>query len=182
MSQRRLSISENESIIGFPENYERYVFASMFTYQKEVIDIGCKFGLGSAYFGKYAKYLLAVDLEDNFKFKSSIAFVEMDFTEPLKVNKFFDVAVCLEVIEHVKNPEKIIENAYKVLKPNGVLVLSTPSVDRKTKSHLKPYYTRDELDTLLSPLFDIQLVTEQLGCSWMVVARKSWMVVEGGSK
>ena len=173
MSQRRLSISESESIIGFPENYERYVFASMFTYQKTVIDIGCKYGLGSAYFGKYAKRLLAVDIEDVFQFKSSVAFTKMDFTKPFDIDIYFDVAVCLEVIEHTREPQKMIANTHKVLKPNGLLVLSTPSTDRATATHVKPFYTQDELTALLNPLFDIQLITEQLGCSWMVVARRA---------
>lgn len=172
-NSRNISISPNESIIGFPEHYERYVFASMFTYQKEVIDIGCKWGLGAAYFGKYAKRILAVDIQDIFKFKSSVPFEQVDFTKPLHIGNPFDVAICLEVIEHVKHPERIIENAHKVLKPDGLLVLSTPSVDRGVAGHLKVYYTQDELNALLSPLFDIQLITEQLGCSWMVVARRA---------
>ncbi len=39
----------------------------------------------------------------------------------------FDVAIMLEVIEHVVNAEYLLTEARRVLKPGGVLVLSTPN-------------------------------------------------------
>jgi SAM-dependent methyltransferase len=39
----------------------------------------------------------------------------------------FDVIVCLNVVEHIKNDDKAFLNLQKLLKPKGVLVLIVPS-------------------------------------------------------
>lgn len=43
---------------------------------------------------------------------------------PFKDNSI-DVITCSEVIEHSPNPKKILKEFYRVLKPNGILVLTT---------------------------------------------------------
>jgi SAM-dependent methyltransferase len=40
----------------------------------------------------------------------------------------FDVCFSIEVIEHLHNPQNIINEIHRVLKPNGMLFLSTPNV------------------------------------------------------
>ena len=40
----------------------------------------------------------------------------------------FDVVTCSEVIEHVENPRRLVREAWRVLKPGGVLVMTTPNV------------------------------------------------------
>ncbi len=44
---------------------------------------------------------------------------------PFKDN-FFDIALLLQVLEHVGSPDQVIKEAARVLKPNGVLILSVP--------------------------------------------------------
>lgn len=39
----------------------------------------------------------------------------------------FDVVTCIEVIEHVENPRKIVREMFRILKPGGTLVVSTPN-------------------------------------------------------
>lgn len=41
----------------------------------------------------------------------------------------FDKAVMSEVLEHVENDEKALQEVYRILKPNGVLVISVPSIN-----------------------------------------------------
>lgn len=41
---------------------------------------------------------------------------------------FFDVVVALEIIEHLSNPCYFIEEIYRVLKPRGVVIISTPNI------------------------------------------------------
>lgn len=40
----------------------------------------------------------------------------------------FDLITCLEVIEHLYNPDNLIEEIKRVLKPGKVLILSTPNL------------------------------------------------------
>lgn len=39
----------------------------------------------------------------------------------------FNVVTCVEVLEHIENPRKLIREMYRVLKPGGILVASTPN-------------------------------------------------------
>lgn len=52
---------------------------------------------------------------------------EMDIcSESIVVKRHADVLVCTEVLEHVFSPEKAVENILKMLKTNGVAVVSVP--------------------------------------------------------
>lgn len=47
---------------------------------------------------------------------------------PFKENSF-DKAVMSEVLEHVENDEQVLKETFRILKPNGVLVISAPSIN-----------------------------------------------------
>jgi 2-polyprenyl-3-methyl-5-hydroxy-6-metoxy-1,4-benzoquinol methylase len=49
------------------------------------------------------------------------------FNSSPSVQKKFDVIVCLNVVEHIKNDEQALMNLHKLLKPKGVLILIVPS-------------------------------------------------------
>jgi ubiquinone/menaquinone biosynthesis C-methylase UbiE len=40
---------------------------------------------------------------------------------------FFDLAICFETIEHIQNPDKALLELKRVLKPKGVLIISSPN-------------------------------------------------------
>lgn len=41
---------------------------------------------------------------------------------------YFDVVYCGEVIEHVFNPDHLLEEIHRVLKPEGICIISTPNL------------------------------------------------------
>lgn len=41
-------------------------------------------------------------------------------------NNSFDIALLLQVLEHVDSPKEVINEAARILKPNGVLIISVP--------------------------------------------------------
>jgi len=41
-------------------------------------------------------------------------------------NNFFDIAIATAVIEHLPEPSKMLSEAYRILKKDGILVLTTP--------------------------------------------------------
>ena len=51
----------------------------------------------------------------------------------------FDVAFCLELVEHVENPSFVVRELKRVVKPDGAIVLSAPN----------PYYYEEFLANLL---------------------------------
>ena len=69
----------------------------------------------------------------------------------------FDVASCVEVIEHIP-PEKLnsfIKRLSYILVPNGHLFLTTPTINKKlSKKHFQ-HFTYEQLNELLSPYFHI---------------------------
>lgn len=65
-----------------------------------------------------------------FMFAQTVNFKEVDFNKeelPYEDN-YFDYVSCLELIEHVENPQSILRKVYKVLKPGGIFVLTTPNI------------------------------------------------------
>lgn len=77
--------------------------------------------------------------------------------------KSFDAVTCLDVIEHVSSPRKLLANIHKVLKKGGVLCLVTPDVGSFVSKvlgenwwHIRPdhmyYFTKETLSLLLLSL------------------------------
>jgi SAM-dependent methyltransferase len=77
----------------------------------------------------------------------------------------FDLAVCSEVLEHVAAPEAVLAYAAAVLRPNGVLVLTTPH-DRGQWTAMDTYaghvtrFSVAEIRSLLRDWDVVDLATE----------------------
>lgn len=67
----------------------------------------------------------------------------------------FDIAVAVEVLEHVDEDARFVENIERVLAPGGVFVMTTPNGDhvRNTNPDHKRHYRRSELQALLQRAF-----------------------------
>ena len=81
---------------------------------------------------------------------------------------FFEVITALELIEHLKAPENFLREAYRMLKPNGLLFLTTPNVaslfnSRAVRGFYRSlkYSTPFDDETHVS-YFDSELITETL--------------------
>ena len=148
------------------ENRLRYFNAIDFCRNKRVIDVGCKYGVGTKILSEVCD-ITATDKYPIFHYEDRIPFVRADWLLETPFEDEFDLAVCLEVVEHVPHPERIIKNIKKALKPEGEIILSTPSVDRKIAKHLKPFYTLDEIRELLDG-FALDYEVNFLGLSWYV--------------
>lgn len=62
-------------------------------------------------------------------YEKKIKFISGDLHKiPFKDNSF-DKAVMSEVLEHVDNDKKVLREVYRILKPNGILVISVPSIN-----------------------------------------------------
>lgn len=73
-------------------------------------------------------------------------------------NDSFDIALLIQVLEHVDAPDKVIKEAARVLRPGGVLILSVPFL---YPLHDMPYdwgrYTKTALKSFISQA-DLRLV------------------------
>ena len=79
-----------------------------------------------------------------------------DMTRCTLPSDCFDAAVCVEVIEHVREDEAFLRQITRVLKPGGLLYLTTPNGDyiRNDPPDYNPdhvrHYTRQALTDLLA--------------------------------
>lgn len=72
----------------------------------------------------------AADLENYFELPSE--FVQLNFDDPhfdRNLTKRFDVITSVEVIEHLENPAGFLRSISRLLKENGVAILTTPNVE-----------------------------------------------------
>ena len=67
----------------------------------------------------------------------------------------FDIAVCVEVLEHVQEDARFIENVDRVLKPGGCFIATTPNGDavRNTNPDHVRHYTGQQLRAMLEERF-----------------------------
>jgi ubiquinone/menaquinone biosynthesis C-methylase UbiE len=106
--------------------------------------------------------------------EAEIALVEPDERLPF-VDGEFELVVCIETIEHVRDVQLFLSEIRRVLRPGGGLALTTPAVSRlsllrrfdETLDPLSPhlrFFTRRSLTSVLDALgFDVTHVQRRHG-------------------
>lgn len=64
--------------------------------------------------------------------------IKNDLYKRWNVNdEFYDVAFCMEVLEHLQYPSLVIAEVYRVLKRGGILYVGQPNMKPDGKHHIK---------------------------------------------
>ena len=96
----------------------------------KLLDIGCG---SSPIIGKYKRAIGIDKNDDKIRFMREKypdnMFVTIANTEGFKDNSF-DYVLCIEVIEHSKEPEKMIKEISRMLKVYGKAIIATPDYSR----------------------------------------------------
>lgn len=111
---------------------------------KKVLDIGCGGGILSEAMALRGAKVTGLDLGqanlDTAKLHALESGVEVDY-QCIPVEGFaeeypesFDIVTCLEMLEHVPDPESIVRACAKLVKPGGKVFFST--INRNPKSYL----------------------------------------------
>jgi SAM-dependent methyltransferase len=95
-----------------------------------LLDLGCGDGDYSHRLKGLGFKTTAADLDEKrFRYAGDIDFKVCNITESLPFSdSMFDYCLLLEVVEHLPNPYFLIQEIKRILKPGGVLVLSTPNI------------------------------------------------------
>lgn len=131
---------------------------------KKIIDLGCGDGVLTYQLFKYKAESYGVDLsEDAIQFArqkhnslgSNARFFIESCTDTHFEDGYFDAAISSDVIEHLNNPGELLIEIQRLLKPNGVAIISTPI--RFTEYPLDTLHTiewfKDEFQTLIKNTF-----------------------------
>jgi SAM-dependent methyltransferase len=87
-----------------------------------------------------------------------------DMTKSALLDCSFDCVVAVEVLEHVEDDVAFVQHVYRILKPGGHFVMTTPNGDffdfqAVNNPDNKRFYTREVLRLLLSSVLnDVQVV------------------------
>jgi len=95
---------------------------------KQTLELAAAMGGYSVVLSKYSKNFVASDLERSPYFPlDDCEFIEFDAERPFPIpDDSFDFIYCSSLVEHLKHPQNMIEECYRVLRKNGVLFLSYP--------------------------------------------------------
>lgn len=144
---------------GRYEHIQRYRFAiRKIGSNKKVLDLGCGTGYGSGLLYKEGNEVYGIDVS-----QKAVDYAKRNYPGPKYIccsaerlpfkNNYFDAVILFDVIEHVGNPERTLDEIYRVLKEDGDLFISTPNT-RHFGSALKhfllgkPYLKKVHIDNI----------------------------------
>ena len=96
----------------------------------EVVDFGCSDGLLSRQFRSLGHTVTGVDLEEHPMVYGRVdKFIQanLDMGLPVDLPEVIDVAVCADVLEHVREPETLLKQLVQRLAPDGTVLASIPN-------------------------------------------------------
>ncbi len=118
------------------EHYHRYFFALQFCIGKSVLDIASGEGYGSALLASVASRVIGIDISAEAVAHASANYgcdtITFSVGECAAIpigDASVDVVVSFETLEHIADQNRFLSEAKRVLRPGGILVISTPNVE-----------------------------------------------------
>src|SRR3989344_1960880 len=155
----------------FANHWQRYDFAKQYIKHKRVVSIACGTGYGEFYLATsgLAKSVLGVDnsqeaisyAKKNY-LAENLTFSQAEALENQLESQSADILISFETIEHIQADHKLLKEFLRILKPGGLLILSTPNKASSFKNllsgrPLNPYHIREyrkkNLESLLHKYF-----------------------------
>jgi SAM-dependent methyltransferase len=118
----------NFPIEGIHRHVVKYIKLLTDLSGKVVLDVPCGNGKASYEFMKKGAKVIALDLFPEFMKVSEIGASYADLSEKLPIDdESVDYIICQEGIEHMPNQLYVLQEFNRVLKKNGVALITTPS-------------------------------------------------------
>ena len=142
----------------------RYYFASQFCPGKEVLEVACGPGVGLGYLAKFAKRVVAGDIDKNilryaqkhYQGRENIELKLFDAHRLPFENGSFDVVILYEAIYYLTQPKRFVEEAYRMLREDGTFIICTVNKDWSdfnSSLFSTNYFSASELFSLLNQRF-----------------------------
>jgi len=156
-----------------------------------IVDLGCGAGSILARTRRDHDFAVAADHDPELLATAKLAgsspiLLDLDGELPLD-SASIDVVLCTDVIEHIVEPKRALEEMFRVLRPGGTVIVFTPPYDsarwnlaewlhrlitRRPADHISPF-TRESLTWWIGRYFvDCRLGRVNWNLSMYAIARK----------
>jgi O-antigen biosynthesis protein len=140
------------------EHFHRYLWAAPIVGGRKVLDLGSGEGFGAAILAQGAAHVVGLDIDERTVEHSKLNYaarnLEFHVGTALDLSTYeagtFGAVVAFEIIEHVRDHERVLDEIVRVLDDEGILVISTP--DRRIYS---------EATGLSNPFHEKELALEE---------------------
>jgi SAM-dependent methyltransferase len=165
------------------EHYHRYLLARKLAVNKAVLDIACGEGYGSNLLADVAASITGVDISGDAishakssYHKDNVKFLQGSCADIPVPDNSVDMVVSFETIEHHDQHEEMMLEIKRVLKADGMLVISSPDKKEysdipgyKNEFHVKELYL-SEFDQLLRSCFKkVIMFGQRVKCGSLIV-------------
>jgi len=161
---------------GVKEHFERYEFVKKYLKPDFIVlDAACGTGYGTDILSNSVKKVIGLEIsehalnwaKEHYK-NSNIEFKQTDLNKSLDLpDNYFDTVVSFETLEHVENQENMLGEFKRVLKPGGLLIISSPDREIITgksgsdnKFHIKELSKKEFID-LMKKYFGVEEIFGQ---------------------
>ncbi len=148
------------------EHYHRYAAALEHVGEKDVLDLACGEGYGSSMIAAAARSVVGADISeeaiahasDAYR-KANLRFIRSNAAHLDCADDSFDVVISFETIEHLAEQKKMIAEIRRVLRTDGILIISSPNrpVYSEESGEVNPHHVKEldftEFDRLLKTQF-----------------------------
>ena len=133
---------------------------------QKILDAGCGMGLNSFLVARKRHTIVGIDTDaekinlantmKSLKHYTTASFITNDLTNLSLKNSTFDAVICFEVLEHIPDDHAAVSEISRVLKSDGILLLSVPGqgiisrINQESKQHVREGYSMKELKHLLT--------------------------------
>jgi SAM-dependent methyltransferase len=151
--------------------YHRYKFASDFVNCSDVLEVACGSGLGLGYLSKKARRVVGSDIDEENLTEARriyqhynhvgpeqgiLEIIWMDAHDLNFPDHSFDLILLYEAIYYLREPQKFLSEAKRVLTKDGILIICTVNkdwVDFHPSPYAYQYFSVPELYSLLDNSF-----------------------------
>lgn len=149
----------HKDVINWILHLQRYVFALKYSINKKILDAACGSGYGMSILSSLAKSVEGIDIDKktvewakiNNHFYSPAKFKIQDL-EKDKISGNFNCVISFETIEHLDNPEFLLNNLRCSLVDYGLFIFSVPVNEPHNQFH-KKNYTWESINELIKKYF-----------------------------
>ncbi|QUH30201.1 class I SAM-dependent methyltransferase [Vallitalea guaymasensis] len=128
--------------------YSPYVDSKEMFTNKKVLDVGCGAAGKSLYYSKQgASIVYGIDQISSYKEQADSLAEKLDLQDKFEFvlgsatnmpfdNNYFDTIILNDAMEHLKDPKKVLNECYRILKKDGIIYINFPPYNHPFGAHL----------------------------------------------